>query len=371
MTEELLEAKILIVDDEPANVALLERILGKTGYTNLRTTSDPQEGLELWEELEPDLLLLDLMMPHVDGFAFMRRVQESSWMSTAGYVPILVLTADVTAGTRDRALGSGAKDFLTKPFETTEVRLRIRNLLETRALHARLNDVNHMLEDRVRERTHALADSLSELSAAHTDLRMSRQETIERLSIAAEFRDDDTGQHIHRMSQYAAILARVVRLDEEKCHLLHMATQMHDVGKIGIPDRVLLKPGKLSPEEREIMERHAEIGHDILAGSEAELLQLAATIALTHHERFDGTGYPNQLAGDAIPLEGRIAAIADVFDALTNDRVYRRAFPLMKALDIMKDGQGSHFDPFLLDLFFDALPDILSVKDSTKQAASA
>lgn len=371
MKEALLEARILIVDDEPANVALLERILSKAGYTNLRTTSDPREGLKLWQEFQPDLLLLDLTMPHVDGFAFMRGVQESAWLATAGYVPILVLTADVTARTRDRALGSGAKDFLTKPFDTTEVRLRIKNLLETRSLHVSLSEVNHLLEDRVRERTRALADSLNELSTAHTDLRMSRQETIERLSIAAEFRDDDTGQHIHRMSRYAAILARTVAHDEERCSLIQMATQMHDVGKIGIPDRVLLKPRKLSPEEREIMERHAQIGHDILAGSEAELLQLAATIALTHHERFDGTGYPNGLSGEAIPLEGRIAAIADVFDALTNDRVYRRAFPLMKALDIMKEGKGSHFDPTLLDLFFDALPDILAVKDSTEQVASA
>lgn len=371
MTEDILGARILIVDDESANVTLLERILNKTGYTNLRTTSDPREGLELWEDFQPDLVLLDLMMPHIDGFAFMRRVQESSWIKSAGYVPILMLTADATARTRDRALGSGAKDLLTKPFDSTEVRLRIKNLLETRSLHVSLSDANHLLEDRVRERTRALADSLNELSVAHTDLRMSRQETIERLSIAAEFRDDDTGQHIHRMSRYAAILARAVDYDEEDCTLLQMATQMHDVGKIGIPDRVLLKPRQLDPEEREIMERHAQIGHDILSGSEAELLQLAARIALTHHERFDGTGYPNRIAGDAIPLEGRIAAIADVFDALTNNRVYRRAFPLMKALDILKEGKGSHFDPSLLDLFFDALPEILAVKDSADGVASA
>ena len=371
MTRDPLTGRILIVDDEPANVALLQRLLAKSGYTNLLATIDPREGLALWDEFEPDLLLLDLNMPHINGFEFMARVTSSPWMAAAEYVPILVLTADVTAPTRDRALSSGAKDFLTKPFDASEVRLRIRNLLEARSLHVSLSNANHLLEERVAERTHALADSLNELSVAHTDLRLSRQETIERLSIAAEFRDDDTGQHIHRMSRYAATLARAAGYDEEKCALLQMATQMHDVGKIGIPDRVLLKPGKLRPEERELMQRHAQIGHDILAGSGAELLQLAATVALTHHERFDGAGYPNRIAGDAIPIEGRIAAIADVYDALTSDRVYRPAFPLMKALAAMKEGKGSHFDPDLLGLFFDCLPEILTVKDDVNELATA
>ncbi len=367
----ILSSKILIVDDEAANVALLERLLRKAGYSELRSTTDPREGMELWEDLEPDLLLLDLMMPHIDGFAFMERVAASRWLKVAGYVPILVLTADVTAPTRDRALASGAKDFLVKPFDSTEVRLRIKNLLETRALHVGLRDANHMLEDRVRQRTHALATSLHELSDAHTQLRISRQETIERLSVAAEFRDDETGHHIHRMSRYTGILARTEGYDEERCAAIVMASQMHDVGKIGIPDRVLLKPGKLTRDEREIMEQHAKIGHDILSGSEAELLHIAATIALTHHERFDGTGYPQGLEGEEIPLDGRIAAIADVFDALTSDRVYRRAFPLMEALKMMKEGRGSHFDPSLLDHFFDSLPELLTVKDRVERSISA
>jgi putative two-component system response regulator len=364
-------AKILVVDDEPANVALLERLLRKSGSTNVRSTSDPREGLKLWDTFEPDLLLLDLMMPHLDGFAFMEKIRTSPWMTSAGYVPVLVLTADATARTRDKALGSGAKDFLTKPFDATEVRLRISNLLDTRALHVRLAHANHELEDRVRDRTRALAGSLNELNSAHANLRLSREETIERLSIASEFRDDDTGQHIHRMSRYTTILARLAGYDEEDCALIQMASQMHDVGKIGIPDRVLLKPGKLKPEEREVMERHAEIGHDILSGSESELLRLAARIALSHHERFDGQGYPHGLAGEEIPVEGRIAAISDVFDALTSDRVYRQAFPLMKALQIMKEGRGTQFDPVLLDLFFDSIPEILMVKDHIERAVTA
>lgn len=371
MTATFSSARILIVDDEPANVALLERLLAKSGYSDLRSTTDPREGLELWDSFRPDLLLLDLNMPHVDGFAFMEQVQTSTWMSSAGYVPILVLTADITVPTRDRALASGAKDFLTKPFDATEVRLRINNLLEARSLHVGLADANHMLEERVRERTSALAHSLNELSVAHSDLQMSRQETIERLSMAAEFRDDDTGHHIHRMSRYTTILARAVGYDEERCALLQMASQMHDVGKIGTPDRVLLKPGKLKPEEREIMEQHAQIGHDILVGSKAELLQLAAKIALTHHERFDGKGYPRGLAGENIPIEGRMAAIADVYDALTNDRVYRPAFPLMKALEIMREGKGSQFDPSLLDLFFDRMPEVLAAKETIEGAMPA
>ena len=367
----LFESRILIVDDEPANVALLERLLGKTGYSNLRSTSDPAAGLRMWEEFRPDLLLLDLNMPRLDGFKFMDRAKSSPWTVAAGYVPILVLTADATSPIRDRALGSGATDFLTKPFDATEVRLRIRNLLETRSLHVGLHEANQQLEERVRERTTALAQSLNELSAAHTDLRLSREETIERLSIAAEFRDDDTGHHIHRMSRYAAILASAAGFDDERCALLQMASQMHDVGKIGIPDQVLLKPGKLTPDERAVIERHAQIGYDILSGSRAEVLRLAASVALTHHERFDGAGYPNHLTGEDIPVEGRISAIADVFDALINDRIYRPAFPLVKALGIMKEGKGTQFDPALLDLFFDSMPELLAVKEDVESQVSA
>lgn len=360
-------SKVLIVDDESRNIALLDRLLTRTGYANVRSTTDPLDGLRMWEEFEPDLLLLDLNMPVLDGFGFMDRVRSSRWMSQAGYVPILVLTGDASARTRDRALSSGARDFLTKPFDPTEVRLRINNLLETRSLHLGLAQANRTLEQRVRERTRALADSLQDLGAANTSLRLSRQETIERLSIAAELRDDDTGQHIHRMSGYAAVLARRAGFDDEEVNILQMATQMHDVGKIGIPDAVLLKPGKLTADERAVIETHAQIGHDILSGSEAELLSLAADIALTHHERFDGTGYPQRLAGEGIPIEGRIAAIADVFDAITNARVYRPAMTLPDAVAIMKDGRGTHFDPRLLDLFLDSLPELLALKEQVQR----
>lgn len=360
-------SKVLIVDDESRNIALLDRLLTRTGYANVRSTTDPLDGLRMWEEFEPDLLLLDLNMPVLDGFGFMDRVRSSRWMSQAGYVPILVLTGDASARTRDRALSSGARDFLTKPFDPTEVRLRINNLLETRSLHLGLAQANRTLEQRVRERTRALAESLQDLGAANTSLRLSRQETIERLSIAAELRDDDTGQHIHRMSGYAAVLARRAGFDDEEVNILQMATQMHDVGKIGIPDAVLLKPGKLTADERAVIETHAQIGHDILSGSEAELLSLAADIALTHHERFDGMGYPQRLAGEGIPIEGRIAAIADVFDAITNARVYRPAMTLPDAVAIMKDGRGTHFDPRLLDLFLDSLPELLALKEQVQR----
>ena len=366
----MIAERILIVDDEPANVTLLEKLLSRSGYSKLRSTSDPHEGLDLVEAFKPDLLLLDLMMPRLDGFGFMEEMKTSSWVTSAGYVPVLVLTADATASTRDRALGSGAKDFLTKPFDATEVRLRVGNLLETRALHLGLADANRLLEQRVRERTRALENSLDALGHAHSALRSSREETIARLSIASEFRDDQTGQHIHRMSRYAAILARQAGCNEGECALIQMASQMHDVGKIGIPDRVLLKPGVLDREEREVMEGHAAIGHRILSGSDAELLRLAAQIAFSHHERFDGMGYPAGLAGDDIALEARIASIADVFDALTSDRVYRPAFPLGEALEIMREGWGTQFDPALLDLFFDSLSEVQTVMKATDREVS-
>jgi putative two-component system response regulator len=358
--DDLSQATVLIVDDQPSNIALLEKILTRSGFTNLVSATDPRSVEDLLRSESPDLLLLDLQMPHLDGFELMKRVAT---IPEAEGMPIIVLTADATLDAKHASLGMGANDFLTKPFDPVEVLLRIKTQLRTRSLQQQLKEHNELLEERVRARTADLWATVRKLEKAEGDLALSQEETVRRLSIAAEFRDDETARHIVRMSHYCSFLGSLAGLDDETSRALRTASQMHDVGKIGTPDSILLKPGRLTPEERAVMERHAEAGWSILEGSDSDLLQLAATIALTHHERMDGSGYPNKLAGEEIPLVGRIAAIADVFDALSTDRVYRGAFPLPKVWEMMRDGRGSQFDPHLLDIFFDSMDEVLSIKE--------
>lgn len=362
------QARILAIDDEVRNLKILERILELDGYTDVRTTTDPVEGLRLWESFGPDLLLLDLAMPELDGFEVMNCLGAATRGPNDDYVPILVLTGDVTPEARNRALASGANDFVTKPFDESEVRLRIRNLLQTRRLHVALSDANRALEEKVRARTVELRSSLKELESAHADLRVSREETIQRLSMAAELRDDNTGRHIRRMGRYAGLLAHAAGIDVQRAVVVELATQMHDVGKIGIPDSILLKPGGLTRDERAVMERHPEIGHRVLTGSSSELLEVAAAIALSHHERIDGRGYPRGLRGEVIPIEARIASIADVFDALTSDRVYRPAMSVEQTLEMMRAGRRGQFDPELLDLFMERIPEMLAARDEIERA---
>jgi putative two-component system response regulator len=262
------------------------------------------------------------------------------------------------------ALETGAYGYVIKPFENNEILINVTNALRRRALEIENRRHREKLESMVKERTADLWSAIQELEQAQKDLKSSQAETIERLSIAAEYRDDETARHIHRMSRYCELLLRKSGADEERSEFVRLASIMHDVGKIGIPDYILLKPGKLTPEEYEIMQNHSEFGYRILAGSSSDLLDLAAQIALTHHEKMDGSGYPKGLIGDAIPLEGRVAAIADVFDALTTDRVYRKAYQLGEAIGIMKEGRGSHFDADLLDLFLDSLDVVLKIKEA-------
>lgn len=364
---DLSDASILIVDDQPANVALLEAILNGSGFANFRSTTDPREAEALVRSTKPDLLLLDLQMPHLDGFEVMRVLET---VPEAEGMPIVILTADITSEARHASLGMGARDFLTKPLDAIEVMLRVKNLLETRFLQQQLKEHNQLLEVRVRERTQDLWTSVRRLERAENDLVRSQEETVRRLSIAAEFRDDETARHIVRMSHYCAFLAGQAGTDEETCRAIRTASQMHDVGKIGTPDSILLKPGRLTPEERAVMEKHAVDGWKILEGSDSALLQLAAEIACSHHEKVDGSGYPNNLGGDDIPQIGRIAAIADVFDALSSNRVYRPAFPLPEVWRMMREGRGSHFDADLLDLFLDSMDGVLAIKDDIDSIAS-
>jgi putative two-component system response regulator len=240
--------------------------------------------------------------------------------------------------------------------------ITVANALRRRELEAENRMHRERLEQTVLERTASLHQALERLQQAEQDIRLSQEETVLRLARASEQRDDDTGHHIRRMSLYCALLARRLGWSQERCEMTRLASVMHDVGKIGIPDHILGKPGALTPHEFNMMKQHVDLGYRILVGSKSELLQLAASIAWTHHEKYDGSGYVRGLAGEAIPIEGRIAAIADVFDALTSKRVYRPAFSVQKAVSIMQEGRGKHFDPALLDLFLTPLDGVLAIK---------
>jgi putative two-component system response regulator len=326
-------ARILIIDDEPGNVELLKRVLERAGFSRILTTCDPRQAKDLYVEFRPDLVLLDLHMPHVDGFAVM---QQFNQIAEASYLPVLIITGDLSPQARRDALSHGAKDFLHKPFSPDEVLLRINTLLETRFLYLQIQSQNQLLEAKVRERTR-------ELEGAQIEI-------IERLARAAEFRDDNTGQHTERVGQMAALIAREIGLPDSQVALIRRAAPLHDVGKIGIPDTILLKLGKLTADEFDIVKTHTTIGARILSGSRFPILRIAEEIAFSHHERWDGDGYTG-LAGEAIPLAGRIVAVADVFDALTQRRPYKEAWPIDEALAEIDRQRGRQFDPVLVDAF--------------------
>jgi len=353
------DARILVVDDQRINLDFAASILRQAGYTNFETIEDPREVVPNVQAHGVDLILCDLRMPRLDGYGVMKALEDV--IPSNSYVPIVIITADPSTEARRRALSLGAKDFLTKPLDPTEVVLRIANLLETRSFHLRLQARSERLEDVVVQRTRALSAALERVEAMQEDLRLSQQETVKRLSMAAELRDPASGAHIERMSKYCMLLAETIGIDSDRAETIRIASQMHDVGKIAIPDSILLKPGPLDHKERLEMQRHSEIGRRILAGSRSDLMDTAATIAGTHHERVDGRGYPLGLRGQEIPVEGRIAAIADVFDALTSDRVYRPAVPAPDALELMASGAGSHLDAELLDEFLGAVPAIKEI----------
>src|SRR5690349_6237708 len=326
-------ARILIVDDEPVNVELLRRLLERAGFSRLESTNDSRQAADLYIKFRPDLILLDLHMPHRDGLEVM---DELNQIAEASYLPILMLTGDDTPEAKREALSRGAKDFLNKPFHSDEVLLRIGTLLETRFLYLQIQSQNQILEAKVRDRTR-------ELEAAQIEI-------IERLARAAEFRDDNTGQHTERVGQMAALMARQIGLSDTQVSLIRRAAPLHDVGKIGIPDSVLLKLGKLTTEEFELVKTHTTIGARILSGSRFTILRLAEEIAFNHHERWDGHGY-NRISGSDIPLAGRIVAVADVFDALTQKRPYKAAWPVTEAIAEIDRQRGRQFDPALVDAF--------------------
>jgi putative two-component system response regulator len=337
--------RILVVDDQESQLLLMRKLLKATGYGSVMTTNDPSEAAALYGEFRPDLVILDLHMAPIDGFSVLKQLKE---LEAESYVPVLMMTASDDPEVLGRAYDAGARDFLRKPFDRVEALARIRGMLEIRLLHNHVREENRRLEEQVRART--------------KELRETRLEVIHRLGRAAEYRDNETGMHIIRMSVSAACLARAAGMSSQECELLLNASPMHDIGKIGIPDRVLLKPGPLDDSEWAIMRTHPKIGAELLGGSPSELMQMAEEIALCHHEKWDGTGYPRGLRGEEIPLTARVCAVCDVFDALLSKRPYKEKWTVAEALAEIERRKGSHLDPRLVDLFRSILDEILEIQ---------
>lgn len=332
---QLEDMTVFIVDDEPSSVALLQRTLERVGFSRIYATTDPTRFEEFWHRLNPDVILLDMHMPQRSGLEILRFLQGRR--ENDGYLPVLVLTSDTTAEAKRRALNLGAADFLQKPFDPLEVVLRVRHLLETRYLHLRLKDENLRLEAAVQART-------QELQEAHLDV-------LRRLAYAAEFRDDDTGSHVHRVAENASRLAQRLGLEADWVEVIRRAAPLHDIGKIAIPDAILRKTSRLTPEEYELMKSHTVVGASMLEGGKSVYLQMAQRIARSHHEHFDGSGYPDGLKGEAIPLEARVVAVVDVFDALVSQRPFKQAWPVPEAVAEIRRQAGFHFDPETVGAF--------------------
>lgn len=360
-------AKIMVVDDEPLNIKVVCAHLRRAGYKHFAETTNPTEALVVMQRERPDLLLLDIMMPGVSGLEILQHMRSIPQLAD---IPVIILTAVDDRNTKAAALNLGATDFLTKPLDTAELQARVRNVLAVKSYQDQLRNHARHLEEQVQQRT--------------SELELSRLEVIHCLGRAAEYRDNETGRHVVRVGKYAAIIAEELGLDAETVELIRYAAPLHDVGKIAIPDSILLKPGKLTPDEFEMMQKHcgygkkvfepmsmedwrAVAGHtsagaDVMRALNSPILNMAATIALTHHEKWDGSGYPLGLSGENIPLEGRITAVADVFDGLSSKRPYKPPFPLEKCFAIIKAERGKHFDPNVVDAFFVRKDDIVRIQ---------
>ena len=360
-------SSILIVDDESLNIEVVRRYLEIGGYRNLISTDHAGQALPLIGLNRPDVVLLDIHMPEINGLDILAALRSDESLCRT---PVIILTGSSDPETKLIALQAGATDLLQKPVHSEELLARLGNVLKMKAYQDRLYRHSEELEEAVRRRT--------------AELEASRLDVIHCLARAAEFRDDDTGQHVMRVGRYARVIAEQLGFSQQQLDVLEPAAQLHDVGKIGIADSILLKPGKLTPEEYETMQRHCgfgkkitqpvsdheaqllrkhtDIGGRIMKAGSSPILEMARRIALTHHERWDGSGYPLGLAGEDIPLEGRITAVADVFDALSSKRPYKPAFPLQKCLAILEEGRGMQFDPEVLDAFFARRDDIIQIQ---------
>jgi putative two-component system response regulator len=349
--------ELLIVDDDERLLQSEERIVSYQGYS-CDGARDANTAREQLEHGSYDLVLLDVNMPGESGMELLSHIR-----SDHPDVAVLMVTGEDSTELALTAIELGAYGYLVKPVGAGELLINVANALHRGRCEAENRRLVERLWATVQERSHTLEDALQELELSETKVLVSQAETIFRLARVVEFRDEETGHHLQRMSSYCQILARQIGFSEERCELLRLASQLHDVGKVAVPDCILLKRGKLTPPEFEIIKGHAETGYKMLSGSTSEVVQLGALVARTHHERWNGSGYPRGLAGEDIPIEGRIAAVADVFDALTSDRVYRSALPIKSAIEMMKDERGQHFEPALLDAFFAALPEIGAIRE--------
>ncbi len=344
--------KILIVDDEKLNVDLMEAFLLPYGYEIIKAYNG-DEAIEMIFKEQPDIVLLDVMMPGKNGFEVTEIIKNTP--STLD-IPVLLVTALSDRESRIRGVEVGADDFISKPIDKTLLIARVKSLLKVRAFNILQKEYRKTLENEVKR-------LVKEVQDAYEKLRNAYQDTIYRLSLAAEFKDEDTYNHIKRVGYMAGEVAKALGLDKNHQELIFLTAPMHDIGKIGIPDEILFKPGKLTREEFEVMKQHTVIGAKILGGSDVDYLKTGAIIALNHHEKFDGSGYPNGLKGKDIPIEGRIVAIVDVFDALTSKRPYKEAFPIDKSLNIIYESRGTHFDPEIVDAFFDIKDKIIEIRE--------
>ena len=357
------QKRILVVDDEPGNRELLEAMLMGLGHESELAP----DGFVALAALKRgfDLVLLDVMMPGMDGFEVARRIRSGADQPD---IPICMVTSLTGKEERLRAVEVGANDFIAKPVDKTELKVRVASLLRVKEAQDTSKRYAADLEATVASRTAALRQALQDMSEAQRKTYEAQLETIERLVLAAEYKDEDTASHIKRMSRYSELLARKLTLPLKECEIVLHASPMHDVGKIGTPDGILLKPANLTPEEWVTMKQHTTMGGRILGGSSSELLMAGEVIALSHHEKWDGSGYPKGLMGESIPIYGRICAVADVFDALTSKRPYKEPFPKEKALGIMREGRATHFDARILDLFLDNMKEVEAIQSQYRDA---
>ncbi len=344
-----MKMNVIVVDDTPINVTLLSHLVGRLDDSVALGFTVPQEGLAWCVGQVPDLLIVDYMMPEMDGIEFVRRFRACPGRED---IPVLMVTANDQIEVRHQALEAGANDFLTKPIDKAEFMARARNMLSLRRSQRKLADHAAWLAEEVKKAT--------------AEILARERETIIRLSKAADSRDPETGAHILRMSHYSKLIAARLGLPEADQETLLEAAPMHDIGKVGIPDNILLKPGRLDPGEFEIMKRHAILGYDILNGSQSSMLQAAAQIALSHHEKYDGSGYPYGLKADAIPVFARICSVADVFDALTSERPYKKAWEDERAIALLREGAGSHFDPACVQAFLADWDEVMVIRERFK-----
>jgi len=343
------KSRILVITSDTESMPLLDGVLLSSGYEVI-FSDNHEEAMTMINTKPPDVILLEISADETGGFTTISLIKEGE---TTGNIPVIILTSKQEKDMRLQAFSAGVDDFLIKPVDEVELQARVKSLLKVKTYNDHIGTYRDELETEVNRRT-------QELTKAFEKIKIASLDTVYRLSRAAEYKDEDTGAHVQRMSHYSSAIARGMGLDEEFIENVLWAAPMHDVGKIGIPDRVLLKPGKLDDDEWVIMRQHTTIGAEILKDADADFIKLAADIALSHHEKWNGSGYPNGIEGPEIPLAGRIVALADVFDALTTERPYKEPFPLEKAFAIIKEGQGNHFDPDVTDTFFSIEDEIVA-----------